>query len=185
MEVETTILKDLILVKPKVFPDDRGFFLETFSADKYKNSGINIIPAQSNHSRSSKGVLRGLHFQTNPGQAKLMYCPRGKIWDVAVDVRLNSPTYGKYYGVELSDENHWQLFVPIGFAHGFQVLSDVADVTYIVSDPYNPQTESGIAYNDPAINIAWPLHNAIVSDRDKTNALLKDFDWTSTVWQKK
>lgn len=184
MEVESTILKGLILIKPKVFPDDRGFFLETFSADKYKEASVNIVPIQSNHSRSSKGVLRGLHFQTNPGQAKLMYCPRGKIWDVAVDVRLNSPTYGKYYGVELSDKNHWQLFVPVGFAHGFQVLSDVADVTYIVSNPYNPQTESGIAYNDPAIKVPWPL-NAIVSGRDKANLLLKDFDWTSTVWQKK
>src|SRR5688500_1869342 len=130
--VEETPLAGLLVVRPAVFLDERGFFLEPYRAERYAPHGIELS-AQDSHSRSTQGVLRGLHFQTRPGQAKLMRCGRGRIWDVAVDVRLDSPTYGQWHGVELDDIEHAQLYVPIGFAHGFAVLSDEADVMYKVS----------------------------------------------------
>jgi dTDP-4-dehydrorhamnose 3,5-epimerase len=180
--VEETPLAGLVVVRPAVFPDERGFFLEPFRAERYAPLGIDV-QAQDNHSRSGRGVLRGLHFQTDPGQAKLMRCGRGSIWDVAVDVRLGSPTYGQWFGIELDDVEHAQLYVPIGFAHGFAVLSDVADVMYKTSAPYNGATESGIAWDDPDLGIDWKVDAPIVSERDTDATRLADFDWSATVWQ--
>jgi dTDP-4-dehydrorhamnose 3,5-epimerase len=122
---------------------------------------------QDNHSRSSRGILRGIHFQTTPGQAKLVRCLRGRVWDLAVDLRRKSPTYGEWEGHELDDERHRQLFVPVGFGHGFCVLSDVADVAYKLSSPYDPATEAGIAWDDPDVGVDWPIDDPILSERDR------------------
>ena len=180
--VEETPLAGLLVVRPAVYPDERGFFLEPYRVERYAPLGIDV-QAQDNHSRSGYGVLRGLHFQTRPGQAKLMRCGRGRIWDVAVDVRLDSPTYGEWFGIELDDVDHAQLYVPVGFAHGFCVLSDEADVMYKVSNPYDGATESGIAWDDPALAIDWKVDAPVVSARDTDATRLADFDWTGTVWQ--
>lgn len=161
-----TRLDGLVLIEAKAFGDDRGFFLESFRADAWREMGVDAEFVQENHSRSGKGILRGLHFQTSPGQAKLLRCVRGAIWDVAVDIRRDSPTYGQWEGYELSDENCRQLFVPVGFAHGFCVLSDIADVTYKVSSYYDAETESGIAWNDPEVAVDWPVADPQTSDRD-------------------
>lgn len=182
MEVEKTPLEGVLLIKPQTFPDERGFFLETYREKEYREAGVETTFIQANHSRSTKGTLRGLHFQTEPGQAKLVYSPRGRVWDVAVDVRKKSPTYGKYFGAELSDENHHQLYVPIGFAHGFCVLSEDADFTYLVGSYYDGKTEAGIIYNDPDLAVPWPVENPIVSKRDAEMPRLKDFDFSETVW---
>ncbi len=161
-----TKLDGLVLLEPQVFGDDRGFFVETFSRDAWAELGVDTEFVQHNHSRSGKGILRGLHFQTSPGQAKLLRCPRGSIFDVAVDLRRGSPTYGQWEGYVLDDENHRQLFVPVGFAHGFCVLSDVADVTYLVSSVYDPETEAGIRWDDPDVGVEWPVENPQLSQRD-------------------
>jgi dTDP-4-dehydrorhamnose 3,5-epimerase len=161
-----TELEGLVLLEPEVHGDDRGFLLESFSADAWADMGVAVDFVQDNHSRSRGGILRGLHFQTEPGQAKLVRCLRGRIWDVAVDLRRDSPTYGRWEGHELDDAAHRQLFVPVGFAHGFCVLSDVADVHYKVSSYYDPETEAGIAWDDPEVAVAWPLSDPQVSDRD-------------------
>lgn len=184
LRVEETPLAGLLVVRPAVFPDERGFFLEPYRVERYAPHGIDVL-AQDNHSRSVRGVLRGLHFQTDPGQAKLMRCGRGRIWIVAVDVRLGSPTYGQWHGVELDDVDHLQLYVPVGFAQGFCVLSDVADVLYKVSNPYDAPTESEIAWDDPDLAIDWPVDGPIVSARDTGSTRLADYDWSSTVWQTK
>ena len=180
--VEETPLAGLLVVRPAVFPDERGFFLEPYRVERYAPHGIDV-QAQDNHSRSTRGVLRGLHFQTRPGQDKLMRCGRGRIWDVAVDVRLDSPTYGEWFGIELDDVEHAQLYVPIGFAHGFAVLSDEADVMYKVSNPYDGATEAGVAWDDPDLAIDWKVDDPIVSARDTGATRLADFDWSGTVWQ--
>jgi dTDP-4-dehydrorhamnose 3,5-epimerase len=180
--VEETPLTGLLVVRPAVFPDERGFFLEPYRAERYAPHGIELS-AQDNHSRSGHGVLRGLHFQTRPGQEKLMRCARGRIWDVAVDVRLDSPTYGEWFGIELDDVDHAQLFVPVGFAHGFCVLSEVADVMYKVSNPYDGATESGIAWDDPDLAIDWKVSDPVVSARDTGATRLADYDWSDTPWQ--
>ena len=182
LEVTETRLAGLLVVRPQVHPDDRGFFLEPYRAERYAAHGI-VLDAQDNHSRSTRGVLRGLHFQTDPGQHKLMRCARGRIWDVAVDVRLDSPTYGRHVAVELSDENHHQLFVPVGIAHGFAVLSDVADLTYQVSAVYDPATESGIKWDDPDLGIDWGVTDPVLAARDQEAPRLADYDWSTTVWQ--
>jgi dTDP-4-dehydrorhamnose 3,5-epimerase len=161
-----TKLDGLVLLEPQVFGDDRGFFVETFSRDAWAELGVDTEFVQHNHSRSGKGILRGLHFQTSPGQAKLLRCPRGSIFDVAVDLRRGSPTYGQWEGYVLDDEKHRQLFVPVGFAHGFCVLSDVADVTYLVSSVYDPETEAGIRWDDPDVGVEWPVENPQLSQRD-------------------
>lgn len=161
-----TRLEGLSLIEPEVFGDERGFFVETFSQDAWRELGVEVDFVQHNHSRSSAGTLRGLHFQTSPGQAKLLRCPRGKIFDVAVDLRRNSPTYGEWEGYVLDDEAHRQLFVPVGFAHGFCVLSEVADVTYLVSSYYDPETEAGIRWNDPEVGVEWPVSEPLLSRRD-------------------
>jgi dTDP-4-dehydrorhamnose 3,5-epimerase len=162
-----TELEGTVLLEPTVHADARGFFLETFRHDLWAEQGVDVEFVQHNHSRSARGTLRGLHFQTEPGQAKLVRCSRGEIFDVAVDLRRGSPTYGKWEGCMLDDEAHRQLFVPVGFAHGFVVLSDVADVAYLCSSAYDPATEAGIAWDDPGVSIEWPLANPLVSDRDR------------------
>lgn len=168
-------LDGLLVIEPKVFRDDRGFFLEPYNSERYKAAGIGADFVQDNHSFSTKGVLRGLHFQTSPGQAKLLRCGRGKIWDVAVDVRKGSSTFGKWWGVELDSQTHKQLFIPVGFAHGFCVLSDEAEVLYKCSSVYDPKTETGIAWDDPEIGVAWPEAHPVVSARDQGNQSLAEY----------
>lgn len=169
-----TGLEGLVLIEPDVFGDERGFFVETFSRDAWHELGVEADFVQHNHSRSSAGTLRGLHFQTSPGQAKLLRCPRGKIFDVAVDLRRESPTYGQWEGYVLDDEKHQQLYVPVGFAHGFCVLSEEADVTYLVSSLYDPETEAGIRWNDPEVGVEWPVEAPLLSQRDIDAPLLRD-----------
>jgi len=156
------------LLEPEAHGDERGFLVETFRQHQWREAGVGVDFVQDNHSRSRKGILRGLHFQTSPGQAKLVSCGRGRIWDVAVDLRRDSPTYRQWEGHELDDERHRQLFVPAGCAHGFCVLSEVADVHYKLSSPYDPETEAGIAWDDPEIGIEWPIADPQTSERDRT-----------------
>jgi dTDP-4-dehydrorhamnose 3,5-epimerase len=170
-----TRLPGLVLLAPDVRGDERGFFLETFRADAYREMGIDVDFVQDNHSRSVRGTLRGLHFQTAPGQAKLVRCARGAIFDVVVDIRRDSPTFGEHEAFDLDDRSHHQLFVPVGFAHGFCVTSNEADVTYKVSSYYDAATEAGIAWDDPALGIAWPTEAPIISDRDRTTPTLAEF----------
>ena len=162
-----TKLDDLVLLEPEVHGDARGFMVETYRRDTWAELGVDVEFVQHNHSRSSRGTLRGLHFQTEPGQAKLVRCPRGRIFDVAVDLRRGSPTYGQWEGHELDDELHRQLFVPAGFGHGFAVLSEEADVAYQLSSTYDPATESGIAWDDPDVGVEWPVEAPLLSERDK------------------
>jgi dTDP-4-dehydrorhamnose 3,5-epimerase len=164
-----------VLIAPQVISDDRGFFFESYRADAYRQLGIGVDFVQDNHSRSVLNTLRGLHFQRAPGQAKLVRCARGRIFDVAVDLRQESPTFGQYEAFELDDVVHHQLFIPIGFAHGFCVQSPEADVVYKVSSYYDPATESGIAWDDPDIGIAWPVRAPLLSERDRKNQTLADY----------
>jgi dTDP-4-dehydrorhamnose 3,5-epimerase len=170
---EKTTLDGVVIVTPTVHGDERGFFLETWREDRYGA----LLPAggrfvQDNHSRSRRGVLRGLHFQTRKPQGKLMRCVAGEIFDVAVDIRRDSPQFGQWVGVRLSGENKQQLYVPPGFAHGFQVLSESADVEYKCTEYYDPDGESGIRWNDPNLGIDWPLDDPIVSPKDCVLPLL-------------
>jgi len=162
-----TEIGDLALIEPEIHGDERGFMVETFRADAWRELGVEADFVQENHSRSGAGTLRGLHFQTEPGQAKLVRCARGQIWDVVVDLRSDSPTYRRWEGHELDDETHRQLYVPVGFAHGFCVLSELADVAYKLSSCYDPATESGIAWDDPEIAVEWPVSDPVLSDRDR------------------
>ncbi|MQA73081.1 MAG: dTDP-4-dehydrorhamnose 3,5-epimerase [Solirubrobacterales bacterium] len=163
-----TELDGVVLLEPEVHGDDRGFLVETYSEESWRSLGVDVDFVQDNHSRSSRDILRGLHFQTRPGQAKLVRCLRGRIWDVAVDLRRDSPTYGQWEGHELDDRAHRQLFVPVGFAHGFCVLSDVADVHYRISSVYDPETEAGIAWDDPEVGVEWPVADPRTSERDRS-----------------
>jgi dTDP-4-dehydrorhamnose 3,5-epimerase len=163
-----TRLDGVVLVEPRVHADERGFFVETFSRDAWAQIGVDVEFLQHNHSRSSRGTLRGLHFQTEPGQAKLLRCPRGAILDVAVDLRRGSLTYGEWEAHVLDDVKHHQLFVPVGFAHGFAVLSEVADVSYLVSSLYDPATEAGIAWDDPDVGVEWQVTEPLLSERDRS-----------------
>jgi dTDP-4-dehydrorhamnose 3,5-epimerase len=169
-----TRLDGVVLIEPHVIADDRGFFFETYRKHDYAELGVDGEFVQDNHSRSVRGTVRALHFQLSPGQAKLVRAARGAIWDVAVDLRKGSPTYGQYEAFELTDENARQVFVPIGFAHGFCVTSETADVTYKVSSYYEGSTERGIAFDDPAIGIRWPVDEPLVSERDRTNPTLEE-----------
>lgn len=162
-----TKLDGVMLLEPEVHGDERGFLVETFKAPDWAEAGVDVEFVQDNHSRSRGGILRGLHFQTSPGQAKLVRCARGRIFDVAVDLRRGSPTYGQWEGHVLDDERHRQLFVPVGFAHGFCVLSDVADVHYRLSSLYDPETEAGIRWDDPDIGVEWPVKDPQTSERDR------------------
>jgi dTDP-4-dehydrorhamnose 3,5-epimerase len=166
MHVENLPLSGLKLIRPRVFRDQRGFFLESYNELRYREAGIDCSFAQDNHSRSVRGTLRGLHFQSRPGQAKLIRVIGGRIFDVAVDIRPDSPTFGRWHGVELDGEEHAQLFVPVGFAHGFCVVSEVAEVLYKTSTVYDAKTETGFAWNDPEVGVAWPIHDPVLSERD-------------------
>jgi len=168
-------IPDVILIKPKVFEDERGFFMETYKKPDFEKAGIKGDFVQDNHSKSKYGVLRGLHFQKEPyAQSKIVRCIRGVIYDVAVDLRKNSPTFGKYVGVILSEFNKHQLYIPRGFAHGFVVLSDVAEVVYKVDNVYAPDYEGGLIWNDPDVNIQWPVESPIVSPKDKRLPTLRE-----------
>jgi len=163
-----TQLDGVVLIEPEVHGDERGFLVETFRDNGWRELGVEVEFVQENHSRSGRGILRGLHFQTRPGQAKLVRCLRGLIWDVAVDLRRDSPTHRRWEGYELDDARHRQLFVPAGFGHGFCVLSDQADVAYKLSSYYDPTTEAGIAWDDPDVRVEWPISEPILSERDRT-----------------
>jgi len=169
-------IEDVILVKPQVFGDNRGFFMESYKKSEFVKNGIDVEFNQDNHSKSTKEVLRGLHFQKSPhGQAKLVRCSKGKIYDVAVDIRKDSKTFGKYVKVELSEENKQMLFIPEGFAHGFVVLSDVAELLYKASGEYCPEADCGILWNDKDINIDWEIDfEPILSDKDTKQKTLKE-----------
>ena len=170
-------IPEVILIEAKAFSDDRGFFMESYQEYNFAENGINDKFIQDNFSHSTKGVLRGLHYQKNPkAQAKLVTALRGEIFDVGVDIRKGSPTYGKWVGEILSEQNHRLLLVPEGFAHGFLVLSDEADVLYKVNEGYSPENERGILWNDPDVGIKWPMKNPLVKDVDAKQPLLKDAD---------
>lgn len=157
--VTPTAIPDVLVLTPKVFGDSRGFFFESFNQQDFRQAtGLDVNFVQDNHSRSTQGVLRGLHYQLPPhAQGKLVRCVRGAVFDVAVDIRKSSPTFGKWVGVELSEDNHQQLWIPPGFAHGFLTLTDTADFLYKTTDYYTPPCDCGIAWNDPAIGIQWPI----------------------------
>ena len=168
-------IPDVILIKPKVFGDERGFFMETYKKSDFEKTGIKGEFLQDNHSRSRYGVLRGLHFQREPhAQAKIVRCIRGVIYDVAVDLRKNSPTFGKYVGVILSEYNKYMLYIPRGFAHGFLVLSGEAEVVYKVDNEYAPHSEGGLIWNDPDVNIPWPIEDPVLSEKDQKWPTLKE-----------
>ncbi len=167
-------LEGVVLIEPVVYGDERGFMVESFSRDAWAQLGVDVEFVQHNHSRSAKGTLRGIHFQTEPGQAKLIRCARGEILDVAVDLRRGSSTYGQWEAHVLNDVKHRQLFVPVGFGHGFVVLSDVADVAYLVSSLYDPETEAGIAWDDPDVGVEWQVAEPLLSERDKTAPKLSE-----------
>jgi dTDP-4-dehydrorhamnose 3,5-epimerase len=170
-------ISDVVLVEPKSFSDDRGFFLESFKISEFTENGINTKFVQDNISHSVSDVIRGLHFQKNPkAQAKLITAVKGEIFDVAVDIRKNSPTYGKWVSEILSEDNHNLLYVPEGFAHGFCVLSKEADVYYKVSNEYSPKDEGGIIWNDSSLNIEWPISKPIVSSSDSQLPLFDNLD---------
>ena len=175
-EFEPQKIKDVILVKPKVFGDNRGFFMESYKKSDFIANGINVEFNQDNHSKSTYGVLRGLHCQAKPyGQAKLVRCSKGRIFDVAVDIRPESKTFGQYVKVELSEENKNMLFIPDGFLHGFVVLSDEAELLYKASGEYAPKSELGVIWNDKDINIDWGIDfEPILSDKDKILPTLKE-----------
>lgn len=175
MNVIKTKLKDCVIIEPKVFGDERGFFLETFQENRYAAlAGISLPFVQDNHSRSSKGVLRGLHFQKTKPQGKLVRVVRGEVYDIAVDIRLDSETYGQWESVILSEENKTQFWVPPGFAHGFLVLSDIADFEYKCTDYYDYSDEGCLLWSDPSLNIPWPIDNPKLSEKDKNAPLLAD-----------
>jgi dTDP-4-dehydrorhamnose 3,5-epimerase len=168
MTVRTTTLPGVLVVEPRVFSDARGFFLERYHAARYAEAGIDAPFVQDNHSRSARGTVRGLHFQRRHPQGKLVEAVRGRIWDVVVDLRAGSPTFGQWEGHELSGDTHRQLWVPPGFAHGFAVLSDEADVLYKCTDVYRPEDEGGVCWDDPGLGIEWPAVGPVrISDKDR------------------
>lgn len=175
MRIIETEITDVKIIEPKVFGDDRGFFLETFKEEWFRENVEDVSFVQDNHSKSKQGILRGLHYQTKQAQGKLVRVIYGEVYDVAVDMRANSPTFGKHVGVLLSSDNKRQLWVPAGFAHGFYVISESAEFVYKCTDYYAPQFEVSIVWNDPALNINWPLVNGntpILSDKDKGGLML-------------
>ena len=174
MNVKSLEIPDVKLIKPRVFPDGRGFFLQTYQTQQYYDAGIAVRFVQDNWSHSSKGVLRGLHYQLEHAQDKLVSVVRGAVFDVAVDIRRGSPTFGKWVGEVLSDENKHQMFVPKGFAHGFCVLSDEVDFVYKCSDFYTLGDEYGIRWDDPDVGVVWPGDDFRLADKDLGAPLLKD-----------
>jgi dTDP-4-dehydrorhamnose 3,5-epimerase len=175
MKIIPTKLSGCLLIEPKVFGDERGFFMESFQVNRYKElADINYNFVQDNHSRSSKGVLRGLHYQQTKPQGKLVRVVRGEVFDVVVDITKQSPTYGSWYGVRLSEFNKRQLWIPPGFAHGFQVISDLADFEYKCTDYYSPEDEKSILWNDSDLDISWPIKDAILSLKDASAEKFSD-----------
>ncbi len=183
MQLIQTPLPDLSLIQLNVLGDERGFFVERFHAERFAALGLPTEFAQDNHSRSAPNILRGLHYQHTPAQGKLVGVIRGRIWDVAVDIRPDSSTYGQHFGVELGDVNGLLLWMPSGFAHGFCVLGDVpADVMYKVTASYHAAGEGGIAYDDAELNIPWPLNNPIISTRDKSLTSFAEYKQNPVAW---
>ncbi len=179
MEIEETGFEGLLIVKPQVFKDARGFFFETYNEKRYKDAGIDYNFVQDNISSSQRGVVRGLHFQRPPyTQAKLVQVIEGRVLDVVVDLRHDQPTFGKWYAVELTGENHWQFMIPRGFAHGFSVLSEKAVFTYKCDNLYNPQSEGGVRFDDPTLNIDWriDLKEALTSEKDTRHPYFKELE---------
>jgi dTDP-4-dehydrorhamnose 3,5-epimerase len=178
MKIIETHLPGVVVIEPKVFGDKRGFFLETYRQDVLQQAGINVTFVQDNHSRSTQGVLRGLHYQLTQTQGKLVRVTSGSVFDVAVDVRNGSPTFGQWYGTQLDEESMRMMYVPPGYAHGFVVLSQSADFLYKCTDYYHPESEQGIAWDDPDIGIDWSISNLSsnisLSEKDKDNVLLKN-----------
>jgi len=177
MKITPTAIADVLIIEPRVFGDDRGFFFESYNREVFRQgTGLDLNFVQDNHSRSAKGVLRGLHYQIEQAQGKLVRVVRGAVFDVAVDIRKSSATFGQWVGVELSEDNHRQLWVPPGFAHGFLTLSESADFLYKTTDYYAPKHERCIAWNDPTLNIDWPLQGLLpqVSGKDLAGAALAD-----------
>lgn len=178
LTVETCGIEGLKVITPQVHGDARGYFMETYQYNEFVEAGIDVNFVQDNQSASKKGVLRGLHFQINHPQDKLVRVIKGEVFDVAVDLRKDSPTFGKWHGVLLSEENKKQFFVPKGFAHGFLVLSDYAEFCYKCSDFYHPGDEGGLMYNDPDVGVQWPISEdmeILLSDKDKVNGTLKEY----------
>jgi dTDP-4-dehydrorhamnose 3,5-epimerase len=169
MKIIETDIPDVLIIEPKVFGDERGFFLESFEIERYRAIGIHLPFVQDNHSRSQRGVLRGLHFQRTRPQGKLVSVSRGSVYDVVVDINPDSLSCGKFVGIELNDENHRQLWVPPGYAHGFCVLSDTADFQYKCTDFYSPQDEGGLLWNDKTLQIPWPIDEPRLSVKDLNN----------------
>jgi dTDP-4-dehydrorhamnose 3,5-epimerase len=174
MKVIETALPGVLIIEPQVHGDVRGFFVETWHAQRYAEHGLPERFVQDNHSRSSRGVLRGLHYQLQQPQGKLVRVTQGEVFDVAVDIRRGSPSFGQWAGVRLSGENHRQFYVPPGFAHGFCTLSETADFLYKCTDYYHPQSEHGVLWNDPDIGIEWPELDVRLSDKDRNNRRLRD-----------
>lgn len=176
MQLTQTAIPDVLILEPKVFGDSRGFFMESFNARTFRElTGLDVNFVQDNHSRSAKGVLRGLHYQIRQPQGKLVRVVRGRVFDVAVDLRRNSPCFGKSVGVELSEDNHRQFWIPPGFAHGFLVLSESADFLYKTTDYYAPEHERCLLWNDPTVAIAWPLEGEpLLSGKDREGKTLAD-----------
>jgi dTDP-4-dehydrorhamnose 3,5-epimerase len=176
MQVESTSLPGVLVLRPRVFEDARGFFLESYNQETLRAYGIDAVFVQDNHSKSTRGTLRGLHYQLPPAaQVKLVRVVRGAVWDVAVDIRVGSPTFGQSVGVELSAENFHQLYIPSGFAHGFCVLSEEAEVLYKASHVYSPTHERGIVWNDTTLQVAWPMAEPLLSERDRRLGTLADY----------
>ena len=169
-------LPDLILIEPDIFPDERGFFFEMYHKKKFKASGLKEDFVQDNRSQSRRNILRGLHYQVGKPQGKLVWVLTGEVFDVAVDIRRNSPTFGKWFGITLSEENKIGLYIPPDFAHGFCVLSEQADVYYKCTEFYSPENERGIRWDDPDLAIDWPLNNPILSEKDAKSPFFKNAD---------
>jgi dTDP-4-dehydrorhamnose 3,5-epimerase len=181
IKLTPTSISDMVILDPQIFKDERGYFMETYNAEEFKEIGLDIPFVQDNESKSKKGVLRGLHFQTKFPQGKLVRVLQGSVFDVGVDLRAGSPTYGKWEGVILSEQNKRMLYIPEGFAHGFLVLSDIAVFTYKCTNTYHPQYDCGIRYNDPDIGIQWPeeyIEKIILSEKDKALPLLRELKIT-------
>ena len=183
MKITPTEIPEVLVIEPDVHGDARGFFMETWHARKYAELGLDVPFVQDNHSRSRRGVLRGLHYQLHQPQGKLVRVVTGRVFDVAVDIRKGSPTFGRWVGIELSEDNHRQFYVPPGFAHGFCVLSDSADFLYKCTDYYAPEDEHGILWNDPAIGIDWPGSDFLVSEKDAANGLLSEMEDVLPVYE--
>lgn len=174
MKFTEAAFPDVFLIEPDVFKDNRGFFMETYNQRKYAEEGIDRMFVQDNYSHSKYGILRGLHYQLKNAQGKLVFVITGEIFDIVVDIRIGSPKFGQWFGVHLSAENKRQIFMPEGFAHGFIVLSESADVIYKCTDFYTPGDDYGIFWADPTINIDWPIKNPILSDKDSKNPKLRE-----------